>query len=45
MAKTEAFEFVTLMTLIASFLPRHASLILKIIFYVTGNVTLSVGYI
>ena len=30
-------EFVTLITLIASFLPRHASLILKISFYITGK--------
>ena len=29
--------FVTLITLIASFLPWHASLILKISFYITGK--------
>ena len=33
-------EVVTLITLIASFLPWHASLIFKRIFYVTGNFVL-----
>ena len=34
---TRLLELVILITLVASFLPWHASLILKRIFYVTGN--------
>ena len=34
---TRLLVFVTLITLIASFLPWHASLILKISFYITGK--------
>ena len=34
---TRLLEFVTLITLIASFLPWHAPLILKISFYITGK--------
>ena len=37
-------ELVILITLVASFLSWHASLILKINFNVTGNRTLSEGY-
>ena len=37
---TRLLEVVTLITLIASFLPWHASLILNRIFYVTGNFVL-----
>ena len=44
MHQARLLELVLLITLVASFLPLHASLILKINFYVTGNSSQSYAY-